>query len=238
MFHLNIILRTCDRITAFSAGNKQRDFGTKFDVMKKCISSLKTSIDLFESKGNSTNVIIVDDNSSNDMKNFLNSLFPNKIQNLENSGNGNSFVKCVDLAINCTGLVFLIEDDYLLKPECLISMVESYHKIKKESNIEPCFYPSDYPDRYKNAYKSYILLGSDRHYRSIKHTTCTFMYDASIFREFENELKYFKNYGYDPLISEDNSINLIYRKYLCFSPIPSLAEHYQYKNTLSPFYTE
>lgn len=235
MKKLNVILRTCDKVNAFS-GTRPRDFGSKFDVMKKCLTSVNDSIDYFKSKGGDVDVIVVDDNSSTEMKNFLNEMFPNKIINLEIGGNGNSFVKCVDLAIKCDGLVFLLEDDYLLKKECFHSIVGSYHKIKNECNIEPCFYPSDYPDRYKNVYKSYVLLGSDRHYRSIKHTTCTFMYDSSIYKEFENELKFFKNYGYDANINEDNSINLVYKKYICFSPIPSLAEHYQYKETLSPFY--
>ena len=235
MKQLTVILRTCDRVQAFSGG-KPRDFGTKEEVIRKCTKSIKDSIDYFTKKGGACKFIIIDDHSSVSTLQFLKSLSPDVIINLYSSGNGASFGKCVDLAKEMHGLVFLVEDDYLLKENCICSMVDSYYKIKEQLRIEPCFYPSDYPDRYKKIYPSYIVLGSDTHYRSIKHTTCTFMYDSSVFREFEKELKVFCDYGRIPSITEDNSINLVYDKYTCFSPIPSLGEHYQYKETLSPFY--
>lgn len=238
MFELSIILRTCDKVNAFSGGGRKRDFGTKKEVMFKCIKSLKDSIDYFESFGNKCVVTIVDDHSSDEMVKFIKSTLPGSFISLQNGGNGESFGKCVDLAKNMQGLVFLVEDDYLLKKECLLSMVETYYKIKEDFQISVCIHPSDYPDRYKKLDPSYIVLGSDRHYRSIKYTTCTFMYDSTVFSEFENELKVFCNYGKVPGITEDNSINLVYKKYLCISPIPSLAEHYQYYDTLSPFYKE
>lgn len=235
MYELSIILRTCDKVNAFSGG-RPRDFGSKKEVMFKCIKSLKDSIDYFESFGNKCIVTVVDDHSSHETLQFLKTLNPNVLINLHQSGNGESFGECLNLAVKMNGLVFLIEDDYLLKKECIKSMVESYFKIKSELSLEPCIHPTDYPDRYKTIYPSYIVLGSDRHYRSIKHTTCTFMYDASVFREFEKELRVFCQYGKIFGVGEDNSINMVYNKYVCFSPIPSLAEHYQYEETLSPFF--
>lgn len=237
MRHINVILRTCDRVQAFS-GNRLRDFGSKIEVMKKCTTSLRNSINNFINSGGSCNFIVVDDHSSVEMVDYLKSLNPDLFICLDGTGNGESFGKCVDLAKECRGLVLLIEDDYLLKLEAIQSMVDSHLKIKNELGIEPCIYPSDYPDRYKKLEPSYITLGIDRHYRSITSTTCTFMYDASIFKEFEKQLKVFCDYGKKPGITEANSVNLVYNKYICFSPIPSLAEHYQYFDTLSPFYKE
>lgn len=235
MYNLSVILRTCDKVSTFSGG-KPRDFGNKKEVIQKCCKSIQQSIDYFVSSGGQVNFVIVDDHSSEETLQFLKTLTPNVLINLHQSGNGESFGKCLDLAVKMDGLVFFVEDDYLLKKECIKSMVESYYKIKKELSLEPCIHPTDYPDRYKTIYPSYIVLGSDRHYRSIKHTTCTFMYDASVFREFEKELRVFCQYGKVFGVGEDNSINLVYNKYVCFSPIPSLAEHYQYKETLSPFF--
>ncbi|MEY4573286.1 MAG: hypothetical protein RLZ10_2570 [Bacteroidota bacterium] len=235
MRKLSIILRTCDRVAAFSGG-RPRDFGSKFDVMTKCLMSLKKSIDYFKSKGNEVSFTVVDDHSSDKMVEFIEILFPNSILKLKETGNGVSFGKCVDIAKNLDGLVLLIEDDYLLKEECILSMVESYYKIKSDLQTELCMHPTDYPDRYKTFYPSLLVLGSDRHFRTIRHTTCTFMYDASIFKEFEKELKVFCDYGVKLGVCEDNSVNLVYKKYPCFSPIPSLAEHYQYFDTLSPFF--
>ena len=234
MYDLTVILRTCDRVNTFS-GSKPRDFGSKGEVMRKCISSLRQSIEYFESKGKRCKLVIVDDNSSEGMVSFLKSLNPDVLTSPSQSGNGFSFKECVSLACVEDGLVFLEEDDYLLKKECLLSMVETYHKIKKEFNIEPCLHPTDYPDRYVRIYPSIILLGSDRHYRSIKHTTCTFMYHSSVFNQHREDLERFVDYGKVPGINEDNTINKVYNDFTCFSPIPSLAEHYQYKETISPF---
>lgn len=237
MSSLTVILRTCDGVTAFS-GSRPRDFGTKSEVMSKCISSLKKSIEYFERNGGNCKLIIVDDNSSEEMVAFLKGLNPDVFICPDESGNGVSFKKCVSLACEEDGLVFLVEDDYLLKEECIESMVNTYYKLKSSLGIEPCFHPTDYPDRYVSMYPSVIALGSDRHYRSIKHTTCTFMYHSSVFIKYRGDLEAFSNYGKIPGISEDNTINKIYNDLICFSPIPSLAEHYQYKETLSPYYQE
>jgi len=235
MNKLNLILRTCDRVHAFSS-NKKRDFGEKADVMRKCMTSIRESINFFTGRGGEVQVDIVDDNSSNEMVSFINQTLPYNFVKLQNRGNGNSFKQCIELAKTKNGLVFLVEDDYLMLPECIHSMVTSYNKIKNDINQEICMYPSDYPDRYKDVYRSYILLGTDRHYRQIKQTTCTFMCSSSVILEFEPQLANFYNYGIIPGICEENSINLMYHKYMCFSPIPSLAEHYQHIETLSPFY--
>lgn len=236
--NLTVILRSCDRVDSASTPSRFRDFGSKSDVMKKCLTSLKKSIEYFELRGNKCKLIIVDDNSSKSMKYFLSSLNPFSLINLDDSGNGPSFVKCVSLACEEDGLVFLLEDDYLLKEECLLSMVDSYYLLSNALQQEVCFHPSDYPDRYKDIRPSIILLGSDRHYRTIQFTTCTFMYHASVFRYFKEDLDSFYSYGKDPTVSENTSVNKVYTKYPCFSPIPSLAEHYHYKDTLSPFFKE
>lgn len=236
MYELSIILRTCDRVQAFS-GSKLRDFGLKKEVMRRCFNSLITSINHFEKvSGHKANVIIVDDHSSVETVNFMKSNFPNSVIEMRETGNGESFKRCVDLACNLDGLVLLLEDDYLLDTKCLTSMVESYHILKSIVRTEVCIHPTDYPDRYKHLEPSYILLGSDRHYRTINKTTCTFMYDSSVFQECKSFLERFYEYGKNPNVNEDTSINLVYQKYPCFSPIPSLAEHLQYKETLSPFY--
>jgi glycosyltransferase involved in cell wall biosynthesis len=237
MENLTVILRTCDRLNTVSGANRLRDFGTKSQVLQKCCKSIKDSIDHFISNGGTCRFIIVDDHSSEDTLQFLKSLNPTTLINLEKYGNGSSFGYCIDLAKNEEGLVFLVEDDYLLKTECIFNMVSTYTKLTNSLNLELCIFPTDYPNKYNNLYLSYVVLGSDRHYRTVKETTCTFMYKSHIFKEFENELK---KYSYDGcnVIIEANSVNLVYQKYICFSPIPSMAEHYQYFGDLSPFYKQ
>lgn len=237
MSNLTLILRTCDKVNAFS-GLRPRDFGSKLEVMKKCITSIADSLRYFKDSGGSYTTIVVDDHSSIETKTFIKETLEPILVELETPGNGSSFVKCVDLATELNGLVFLVEDDYLLKSECIKSMVDTYSKLKAQINTEVCIHPTDYPDRYTNPYPSYIMLGSDRHYRTINHTTCTFMYHSTVFRRCRQYLYKFAHYGSNPTITEDNTINLVYQQFPCFSPIPSLAEHYQYRETLSPFYKD
>lgn len=237
MSDLTLILRTCDKVNAFS-GFRPRDFGSKSEVMKKCITSIANSLNYFKQSGGTYTTMVVDDHSTPEMQRFITDTLGDVLLELDTSGNGSSFVKCVDLAIESEGLAFLVEDDYLLKPECIKSMVDTYTKLKTQSGSELCIHPTDYPDRYASPYPSYILLGSDRHYRTINHTTCTFMYHSNVFKQYKDCLYKFAAYGSDPTITEDNSINLVYKQVPCFSPIPSLAEHYQYRETLSPFFKE
>lgn len=238
MFKLAVILRTCDKVEAFS-GTKKRDFGSKSTVMRKCIQSLANTIAHFRGNGGFVEVYVVDDHSSEEMKQYILDLLAPLMIEMELTGNGPSFGKCVDLAAGCkSDLVLLAEDDYLWREEALLSMVKTYEKVTSQHCKEVCIHPSDYPDRYNQLDPVFLVLGHDRHYRSITKTTCTFMYHSRVFKDMKDTLKIFCGYGIIPGITEDNSINLVYEKYPCISPIPSLAEHYQYKETLSPFFKE
>lgn len=236
---LTLILRTCDNVAVFTPGNRPRDFGTKQEVMFTCIKSIKDSFNLFNRRYPNylSEFIVIDDHSSTEMVRFVKDLRPDKFIPLETSGNGESFVACLAEATRHKGLLFFVEDDYLLDTNCIWEMVDIYERIKPHTAPAGtlCVHPSDYPDRYIHAEMSYVVLGAKRHWRSIKHTTCTFMIDDVILNKHYQNLYNFKNYGVDPRINEELTINMMYKEYLCFSPIPSLAEHYQFKETLSPF---
>jgi hypothetical protein len=62
------------------------------------------------------------------------------------------------------------------------------------------------------------------------------MMDKETLARYYARLARFRDYGKDPAVNEETTVNLIYKEVLCFSPIPSLAEHYQYNETLSPFF--
>ena len=62
------------------------------------------------------------------------------------------------------------------------------------------------------------------------------MMDKATLTKYYAHLARFKDYGKDPAVNEETTVNLIYTEVLCFSPIPSLAEHYQYNETLSSFF--
>jgi glycosyltransferase involved in cell wall biosynthesis len=234
---LNVILRTCDRVEVASPLNsRSRDFGPKKEVILKCADSVKKSIDYFEnSTHGSVNFIILDDASSEQTIDFLKSLKPAELIHQKTPGNGASFAACLDKAMSLEGLMLFVEDDYLLEDTCLYEMVSLYEQFEK-NNQTICVYPSDYPDRYRNPEPCFVVLGERRHWRTVVHTTCTFMLDKVTLTKYYAQLAGFKDYGKDPAVNEETTVNLIYKEVLCFSPIPSLAEHYQYNETLSPFF--
>lgn len=233
---LNIIYRVCDNVVAFSSNNRPRDFGTKKEVIKKCFKSLNDSLKYY---GEKCNLIVVADHISKEIEEYIKSfnIIDDYIE-LSESGNGVSFVTCLEEGLKYKGLIFFLEDDYLLEENCIFEMMK-FHEIcmnnRKFIQKHICMYPCDYPDRYKNHQLCNVLLGHSVHWRTIKHTTCTFLIDDVILKEQLDNLKRFQHYGKIPGITEDNTINLMYEKYFCFSPIPSLGEHLQYLDTLSPF---
>jgi len=234
---LNVILRTCDRVEIDSHWNfRPRDFGAKKDVIRTCVASLKKSIDYFEAtRHEKAGFIVIDDSSSDGTVGFLKSLAPDELLGQEVPGNGPSFAACLERAASLDGLIFFVEDDYLLRESCLYEMVSLYEQFAK--NRQPiCVYPSDYPDRYRDPEPCRVVLGERRHWRSILHTTCTFMLDRATLVKYRAHLERFRNYRTNATVNEETTINLIYKEVPCFSPIPSLAEHYQYRETLSPFF--
>lgn len=234
---VNVMLRTCDRVEVASPLNSRpRDFGSKKEVMRICAASVKKSIDYFEDTAHeNVNFIILDDFSSDETIDFLKSLKPGEFIHQETPGNGASFAACIDKAMSLEGLMLFIEDDYLLEESCLYEMVALYEQFEKNNQVI-CVYPSDYPDRYRNPEPCFVVLGERRHWRTVMHTTCTFMMDRATLATYYAQLAGFKDYGKDPAVHEETTVNLIYKDVLCFSPIPSLAEHYQYNETLSPFF--
>ena len=231
---LNIIYRVCDSVSVTSSHRQVRDFGTKKEIIVKCFESLINAIKNYRSK---VNLYIVSDNLSKEIKNIISSSehVTEFIETIKR-GNGNSFAKCVEVGLTCSGMIFFLEDDYFLDENCLNEMVLFRRKLltsKKFKHSSICVYPLD-EDRYDKPELSYVLLGENRHWRTIKQTTCTFMIDDRILKDQIVNLLRYERYG-EYGVSEGNTINLMYEKYPCFSPIPSLVDHLQFQDCLPPF---
>ncbi|MHA2064429.1 MAG: hypothetical protein ACXABY_08625 [Candidatus Thorarchaeota archaeon] len=237
MTSLLVICRTCDKINAFSG--RPREFGTKKEVIRKCITSLGKSI--AHARTNATtpvDLIFVDDHSSKETLDLLEYWSCDDIVSMNATGNGESLTWCYDIAKLHKGqhdLIFFCEDDYLLESTTIDEMVDIYERGKNIFGKSVAVHPVDYPDRYQKLYPSYILLGKNRHWRTIQHTTGTVMVDRDTLLEHWDHFQKFTRYGIEPGVNEDTSINQIYNTVPCLSPIPSLGHHLQYKSTLSPF---
>ena len=132
-------------------------------------------------------------------------------------------------------LIFFIEDDYIHSETMLDEMISSYERIASQVKKDIIMCPADYPYLYMNDEKTNILIGSNRHWRTINKTLCTFMLSKNLLS------KYWENFyktcldRHDPF---EKYINEIYENEVCISPIKSLSLHLTNVNSsygLSPF---
>ena len=132
-------------------------------------------------------------------------------------------------------LIFFVEDDYIHFETMLDEMIASYERIASQIKKDVIMCPSDYPYLYMNNEKTNILIGSKRHWRTIKKSLCTFMTSKNLLN------KYWDNFyktcidRHDPF---EKYINKIYEKEICISPIKSLSLHLANINSsygLAPF---
>ena len=132
-------------------------------------------------------------------------------------------------------LIFFIEDDYIHSETMLDEMITSYERIASQVKKDIIMCPADYPYLYMNNEKTNILIGSNRHWRTINKTLCTFMLSKNLLN------KYWENFyktcldRHDPF---EKYINEIYENEVCISPIKSLSLHLTNVNSsygLSPF---
>lgn len=237
---LDILFRTCSHVEAFTG--KPRFLNTsKSEIILRSLNSLLISCS--QANGYLITLTIMDDHSDEEtmkrMAELLNKYknIPSNILTINGTGNGASLRYNYEFARKyCKDVVYFCEDDYIHAKTAIKEMIDTYTRIKRfAKNENLVLHPCDYPDRYTSHYPSFVFLGSDRHWRSIAHTTGTFLLPVTILTEYWDKYMNFTNIGANPNISEDNSINLVYKDVLCISPLPSLAIHFQYLHTLSPF---
>jgi len=237
---LDIILRTCSRKESQVHGGKER-IHPKEEILLKCCQSLINSIEECQGKFGEIKLIIVDDHSDSNIVKQLKQI-SNKFITLKNTGNSASIHKIYDYAIkNSKDLIYFVEDDYLHEPTAIKEMLDFYHLSSYMlQNNEIVIYPLDGNDRYKPQYlkPSFIVPGERRYWRTIDSTTGTFLLSKNLFLKYFEIFNQFADYGVNPMIHEETTINTIWRQpgISCFSPIPTLVYHLQLIEHL-PLYT-
>lgn len=239
---LDIILRTCSRRESQVHGTER--IHPKEEILLKCLKSLKNSVDLAKDNFYSIKLTIIDDHSDPEIQEILKNSCDNFISLDKITGNSASLHSVYDYAIeNCEDLIYFLEDDYLHELAAIKEMVDFYYNAKlKLENKEVAVYPLDCNDRYKPIYlrPSFIVPGDARYWRTIDSTTGTIMISSKLFKKTFEIFKQFANYGVNPYIHEENTINNIWRDdvngAICFSPIPTLTYHLQLEEHL-PLYT-
>ena len=241
--HVDILLRTCDNVPCHSGGQRLVDV-PRIELTLRSISSLLDSIrEHTDNSHDVVDLIIVDDSSSRESLAQMFSLVDSRGMVATHvpvigRGNGDSIKTHYEWARdNSEDLIYFLEDDYMHDINMVREMIEFFKDCEGRPGMEELvLHPCDYPDRYhRELYKSWILLGKYRHWRSILHTTSTSMIRIDTLIKHWDDYMIFTRYGKDPKVTEDNSINKIYRTVPCFSPMPTLSTHLQYPATLSPY---
>jgi len=214
------------------------------ELSLRSLNSLLYSMDYHRLRGaGRMRLVLIDDHSSDDMRKEMLGLcelrgHPAQIVDVVGHGNGDSLNTHYEWAKdNSEDLIFFLEDDYVHEPQMLEEMVNFFGECEKRPGMDQVvLHPCDYPDRYhRELYKSWILLGESRHWRSVYHTTSTTLIKKQTLTDYWTNYMGLTKYGKEPGVTEDNTINKIYHHVPCFSPMPSLSVHVQYTETVSPF---
>ena len=235
---LDVLFRSCSRVSNVHGATRLLGL-TKQEVILSCLHSLIQSMKSCHYP--SLTLTIIDDHSNNDcilkIKQLLAECpFPCHFIEMNTTGNSESIRTNYDYArANCSELIYFVEDDYLHESSAIKEMLEAYTNLKISTQREVVVHPCDYPDRYDAPYPSIIFKSPTRYWRSIHHTTGTFLLSRTTFDQHWSKYEAFSGYGSIPGITEDNTINQVYATVPCFSPMPSLALHFQDEKTLSPY---
>ena len=238
---LDIIIRTHDKsnISKFPRFISV----SKKELIEGCITSLINSANQCKNK---INIIVLDDHSSQEFLNNLQSILKTsrhstKVISLEEGGKNQSALSQFEYCINSTAdLVYSVEDDYLHSPSALYEMLSEYEHLSSKYNLpQPlCIFPWDEPENYEPKHNTpeLIMRGQYRHWKTGWGTTFTMMtspkvfYDHwNLFEKLATEYKEWDGTGNkNDTIHEGNTISYIWSKHIIrINPIPSLVLHMQ-----------
>ena len=253
---LLIVLRMNTEVEIWDQNKKRLFEHTKIEYSIRSINSLIKSIKFCQNKYPLIKIktVIIEDHSKKENLKKINELIQNQNieiisldhekyktdikeqKSLETFSNLASLLQSFEIGKSQgDDLIFFMEDDYIHFETMLEEMIASYERIASQIKRDIIMCPSDYPYLYMNNEKTNILIGSKRHWRTIKKTLCTFMTSKSLLD------KYWDNFyktcldRHDPF---EKYINEIYDKEICISPIKSLSLHLTNINSsygLAPF---
>ena len=223
-------------------------------TINSVINSCNNSLEIFNNL--KINLIITDDHSSNDsllkIKNTLNKAnfetsiikirkdeFLGEIKNKDENNNPISenmisnmrnIYKSVNLTKDVVNdLVYFLEDDYIHENNAITEMLFTYEKIASQLDRELFLCPADYPYLYSNVDNSKIFIGHKRHWRTTKETLITFLTSKKMVLKYWEDFRSMSTLRHHPM---EKKLHHIYEQEYCLSPIPSLAMHCTYINSV------
>jgi len=129
----------------------------------------------------------------------------------------------------CSDLIYFVEDDYLHHKDTISEMIFTYERISSQTNRELILCPTDYPYLYTKIDTTNIFLGSNKHWRKIEETLCTFLTSKKILEKYWTKFVSMCQFEHYPF---EKPLHDIYKSEYCLSPIPSLAIHFTNVNSV------
>lgn len=231
---LNIIFRMCDKVSASSASKRCFKI-SKNNLIKKTLYSLQKCVENYKLP---LKIYCVADNCSEDIVSFFLNMFPNSELIRLFSGNAKSFCECVELACRIPDgeQVYFIEDDYLMLNENVLNLLNfNLEQLSKENGEKIAIMPDDYPDRYKNGtIQTECRVTEQGHFLKIDKTTCTFATYSDVVKKNKKTFLKFINW---PRVTEEKSVNKVWKRIPLYQPVPAWTLHCQTKSVV-PIYLD
>lgn len=234
---LHVILRTTDMVMNINAPRNLDDIGivTRNDVISVGGCSLFKAGAQFAKdfgKENLRITIIADRLSEGGKAQYREAAasvdLPFEMIEAKGHGSGPTFQSQIDIALQDTDdtLALILEDDYLLNDDafstCFCVMRDHSYVI----GMNPHFHP----DRIRRHDTGKLTVIDGKLYGQIYNTCCTFFMPVSTMRRYEKHLRVFECW-------EDGSINEIWKKGICLSPLGWTMAEALHRSELSPVTT-
>jgi hypothetical protein len=210
-----IYFRACEKQQTISNVTRFGNFD-KTIILKKCWLSIQKNIK------NTDKVFVIHDEVSETTLEWMRSTSNTSTVFILVPSHDWSFhqhtVTLIDVLRNQCSLYpkelhYIVEDDYLHTEDALEVLRSTL------SEWGGFAVPYDYPDRYLNPEPSYIVIGADRHWRTITSSTMTVLAKGFVWSSVIGELEKAAP------TSNDKVFDSIYAKIKCLSPLPGLSTH-------------
>lgn len=222
-------VRTCDSVYNFWDSTRFVDCD-KATVVATCVNSLLKSIVSFDHE---PILSFHDDNSSKRTLEAIQDLcHQHKLKyEIFHTEPKRNFISQYNWTVDQDfDYVYCVEDDYLHRENAIHDMVEMIGILNYITPKDYAIYPFNNPHRYASfdqLYPSYIVKGSNQYWRSILHSTHTYLISKKCFVDNIDIMRVQAyNWHIDSSL-EDETINHVWRKQdtMLFSPMKSLAYH-------------
>tara|TARA_B100000029_G_scaffold515688_1_gene623989 strand:+ start:1902 stop:2936 length:1035 start_codon:yes stop_codon:yes gene_type:complete len=248
---LTVIFRSCTSVSMLTQNKKRLFDKKKSEYTFRSLNSIIKSLNLAQSSFPNIEfkIILIDHHSKkNDLDQMKSQLSRSNIKSSTLSLNVNEFIKNIN-KINaqkqkvtenqisnmsniakslqiarsqCNDLIYFVEDDYLHEKSAITEMILTYERLASTLKKELILCPIDYPYLYTKADPTNIFFGSNKHWRKIDETLCTFLTSKIIVEKYWDKFISMCQFEHYPF---EQPLHDIYKLEYCLSPIPSLALH-------------